>query len=130
MFSHVMIGTDDIEGSERFYNAVLAVLGINEPVHNVNDTGQKRLFYVHNGSVFCVTEPINGEPACAANGSTIGFACDSPEQVKEFHSVAIANGATSIEAPPGLRDNSTGKKHLCYFLDLDGHKICGMYRCD
>lgn len=99
MFSHIMIGTDDIESSERFYNAVLAVLGISEPSR-------------------------------AANGSTIGFVCNSPEQVKEFHSVAIANGATSIEAPPGLRDNSTGKKHLCYFLDLDGHKICGMYRCN
>lgn len=97
MFSHVMIGTDDIEGSERFYNSVLAVLGINEPVHNVNDTGQKRLFYVHNGSVFCVTEPINGEPACAANGSTIGFACDSPEQVKEFHSVPYQTALLALK---------------------------------
>ncbi|GHA53436.1 VOC family protein [Photobacterium aphoticum] len=130
MFSHIMIGTNDIERAKRFYDSVLAVLGIHESTHNVNDTGQKRLFYAHNGSVFCITEPINGEPACPANGSTIGFTCDSPEQVLAFHSAAIANGATSIEGPPGLRDNTTGKKHLCYFLDLDGHKICGMYRCN
>ncbi|HHE0535475.1 TPA: VOC family protein [Vibrio parahaemolyticus] len=129
MFSHIMIGTDDIERSKSFYDSVLAVFGVKESVGNVNDTGQKRFFYFHNGSTFCLTEPINGEPVSCANGSTIGFACDSPEQVKKFHSVAIANGATNIESPPGLRDNSTGKKHLCYFLDLDGHKICGMYRC-
>ena len=130
MFSHIMIGTDDIESSKKFYDSVLAVLGINNPVRNKNETGQQRLFYTHNDSVFCITEPINGEPASFANGSTIGFACESPQQVQKFHAVAIENGATSIEAPPGLRDNSTGKKHLCYFLDLDGHKICGMYRCD
>lgn len=130
MFSHIMIGTDDIERSKKFYDSVLAVIGINNPVRNKNETGQQRLFYAHKGSVFCITEPINGEPASFANGSTIGFVCESPQQVQEFHAVAIANGATSIEALPGLRDNSTGKKHLCYFLDLDGHKICGMYRCD
>ena len=130
MFSHIMIGTNNIESSERFYNSVLAVLGINKPVHNINDTGHKRLFYLHDGSVFCITQPINDEPAHAANGSTIGFVCHSPEQVKEFHAVAVANGATSIETPPGLRNTSTGKMHLCYFLDLDGHKICGMCRSE
>ncbi|MDO6514308.1 MULTISPECIES: VOC family protein [unclassified Neptuniibacter] len=130
MFSHVMVGSDDIERSKNFYNSVLGVLGVKEPVVNVNDTGQTRLFYIHNDSIFCVTEPINGKPMSAANGSTIGFTCDSSEQVKELHDVAVANGGTSIESPPGLRNNTTGKKHLCYFLDPDGHKICGMYRCD
>lgn len=129
MFSHVMIGSDDIERSKAFYSSVLGVLGIGEPTVNVNDTGQTRLFYICDGSIFSVTEPINGEPATNANGLTIGFACNSPEQVKELHDVAVASGGTSIENPPGLRDNSTGKKHLCYFLDPDGHKICGMYRC-
>ncbi|USD64279.1 VOC family protein [Vibrio sp. SCSIO 43136] len=129
MFSHIMIGSDDIEKSRQFYNEVLGVLGVETPVENSNDTGQKRIFYIHNGSIFGITEPINQQTVTTANGSTIGFSCNSPEQVKEFHDVAVANGATSIEDPPGLRDNSTGKKHLCYFLDLDGHKICGMYRC-
>lgn len=130
MLSHVMIGSDDIERSKNFYDNVLEVLGVRKPIVNVNDTGQTRLFYIHNGSAFCVTEPINSEPVSNANGSTIGFTCDSPEQVKQLHDVAVANGATSVEDPPGLRNNSTGKKHLCYFLDPDGHKICGMYRCD
>lgn len=129
MFSHVMIGSNDLERSKAFYNSVLGVLGVSEPTTNVNDTGQTRLFYINDGLIFCVTEPINGEPATNANGSTIGFVCNSPEQVKEFHDVAVENGGASIENPPALRDNSTGKKHLCYFLDPDGHKICGMYRC-
>lgn len=128
MFSHVMIGSNDIARSKQFYNTVLGVLGIKEAMENLNHTGQMRLFYAQNGSVFCVTEPINGAPATVANGGTIGFSCESAEQVKLFHDVAVANGATSVEEPPGLRNTSTGKKHLCYFLDPDGHKICGMCR--
>ena len=126
MFSHIMIGSSDIERTKNFYNAVLGVLGAGEPIQHVNDTGQTRLFYMHNDSTFSVSEPINGQPVTVANGSTIGFACDSPEQVKELHDVAVANGATSVEDPPGPRESDMGVMHLCYFLDPDGHKICGI----
>ena len=128
MLSHIMIGSNDIDKSKEFYDTVLAVLGVRSAMVNVNDHGQTRLFYMHNGSTFSVTEPINGEPATVSNGATIGFKCDSPEQIVEFHDVAVANGATSIEAPPGPRENSMGVLHLCYFTDPDGHKICGLHR--
>ena len=128
MLSHVMIGSNDIEKARAFYNAVLGVLGAGEPMENVNATGHLRLFYMHNGSVFALTQPIDGEPVTVANGSTIGFACESAEQVKAFHDAAIANGAVSIEQQPGLREGSMGPMHLCYFRDLDGHKICGIHR--
>lgn len=129
MLSHVMIGSSDIEQTKQFYNAVLGVLGVREPMEHVNDTGQTRLFYIHDGSTFSISEPINGEPVTNANGSTLGFACGSPEQVQELHDVAIANGGISVEDPPGPRDGGrTGLMHLCYFLDPDGHKICGIHR--
>ena len=128
MLSHIMIGSNDIEKSKNFYNAVLAVLGSDAPMENVNNTGQTRLFYIHGGSTFSVSEPINGQPVTIANGSTIGLACDSPEQVKELHDVAVANGGTSVEDPPGPREGSRGVMHLSYFLDPDGHKLCGIHR--
>ena len=128
MLSHIMIGSNDIEKSKNFYNTVLAVLGSDAPMENVNNTGQTRLFYIHGGSTFSVTEPINGQPVTIANGSTIGLACDSPEQVKELHDVAVANGGTSVEDPPGPREGSMGVMHLSYFLDPDGHKLCGIHR--
>lgn len=128
MISHVMIGTNDIERSKAFYNAVLGVLGAGEPFENVNATGHTRLFYMHNGHTFSVSEPINGQPAGCANGSTIGFACNSLEQVTALHDAAIANGGTSIEDPPGPREGPMGVMNLCYFLDPDGHKICGIHR--
>ena len=108
MLNHVMLGTNDIEKSKAFYNAVLGVLGAGEPMVHVNDTGQTRLFYMHDGSTFSISEPINGEPAECANGFTIGFKCDSPEQIQELHDVAIANGGTTMEDPPGMREGSMG----------------------
>lgn len=128
MLNHVMLGSNDIEKSKTFYNAVLGVLGAGEPMVHVNDTGHTRLFYMHDGSTFSVSEPINGKPAECANGFTIGFKCDSPEQIQKLHDVAVANGGTSIEDPPGLREGSMGPMYLCYFTDPDGHKVCGIHR--
>ncbi len=128
MFSHVMVGSNDIERSQQFYDAVLSVLGLSEPVRHENLTGQMRLFYRHEGTTFCVSEPINGESASFANGGTIGFKCVSPEQVQQFHDVAVAHGGTSIEDPPGLRQSALGALHLSYVRDPDGNKLCAMYR--
>ena len=128
MLNHVMIGSNDIEKTKNFYNSVLSVLGASDAMEHVNETGQTRLFYIHDGSTFSISEPVNGEPVSIANGSTIGFVCDSPEQVKEFHDIAVANGGISVEDPPGPRDGTMGLMHLCYFLDPDGHKICGIHR--
>ncbi|MEM6640187.1 MAG: VOC family protein [Pseudomonadota bacterium] len=128
MFSHIMIGTNDIEKAGAFYTAVLGVVGAPPPMENINDTGHKRLFFMHAGSIFCLTQPIDGEAATCANGATVGIACDSPEQVHKLHDVAVEHGAKSIEEGPGLRQASMGPMHLCYFRDLDGHKICGLYR--
>jgi catechol 2,3-dioxygenase-like lactoylglutathione lyase family enzyme len=128
MLNHVMIGSNDINASRSFYNAVLGVLGAGAPMEHVNDTGQTRLFYIHGGDTFSISEPINGEPANTANGFTIGFKCDSPEQIQELHDVAIANGGATMEDPPGIREGSMGAMYLCYFSDPDGHKICGIHR--
>lgn len=128
MFSHVMLGSNDIERSKQFYNAVLGVLGAGAPFENAAGTGHKRLFYRHEGSSFCLSEPINGEQATCANGGTIGFKCSSPEQVKQFHDVAIAHGGTTCEEPPGLRESGMGGMHLAYVRDPDGNKLCALYR--
>jgi len=128
MFNHVMVGTDDIERSKRFYDAVLSTLGVSEPVRNIAGSGHVRLFYRHAGNTFCVTEPINSEKSTFANGGTIAFKCSSAEQVQEFHDTAIAQGGESIEDPPGLRTSALGAMYLAYVRDPDGNKLCAIYR--
>jgi catechol 2,3-dioxygenase-like lactoylglutathione lyase family enzyme len=128
MFNHIMVGSNDIERSARFYDAVLAVLGAGGAIRNRSPSGHMRLFYRHDGNTFGVCEPINGEPATVANGATIGFKCASAEQAKAFHDAAVAHGGTSIEDPPGLRSSDLGQLYLAYVRDPDGNKLCALYR--
>ena len=128
MFNHIMVGTNDIERSQQFYDAVLGLLGAGAPLRNVAATGHVRLFYRHDGNSFCISEPINNEPATPANGATIGFKCNSPEQVQQFHDVAVAHGGQSIEDAPGVRDSPMGSICLAYVRDPDGNKLCALYR--
>lgn len=129
MFNHVMIGSNDLERSKRFYGAVLGgVLGAGEPFRSTAASGHVRLFYRHDHGTLGVTEPIDGRPATPANGSTIAFRCSSPDQVHAFHDAALAHGGTSIEAPPGPRRGAMGHYYLAYVRDPDGHKLCALHR--
>jgi len=123
MFSHVMLGVNDLETSKKFYDALLGTLGIGPGVANRN-----RYFYRSPTGSFGITTPINGEPATHGNGSTIGFTMQSPEQADAFHAAGIANGGTTCEEPPGFRDNGVGKLYLAYLRDPDGNKICALHR--
>ncbi|TPP05029.1 VOC family protein [Rhizobium glycinendophyticum] len=130
MFNHIMVGSNDIDRSKHFYDAVLAVLGVDEAKENIADSGHIRLFYRQSGGTFCVSQPINDALATAGNGSTIAFKCSSAEQVRQFHDVAVAHGGTSIEDPPGLRNSGLSGLYLGYVRDPDGNKLCAIYRPD
>jgi catechol 2,3-dioxygenase-like lactoylglutathione lyase family enzyme len=123
MFSHVMVGVNDLEVSKKFYDALLGTLGIGPGFAN-----KARYFYRSPTGSFCITTPINGEPASFANGGTIGFNMTSPEQADAFHAAGIANGGTTCEEPPGWRDGGVGKLYLAYLRDPDGNKICALHR--
>ena len=123
MFSHVMVGTNDLERAKSFYDALLGTLGV--PPGRVD---RHRVFYRTATGVFSVSKPIDGKPATPANGGTIGFAASSPEQADAWHAVGIANGATTCEDPPGVREIPTGKFYLAYLRDPDGNKLCALYR--
>jgi len=129
MFNHIVIGSNDLERSKRFYDAVLRTLGATaEPMRDKAPSGHDRLFYRHDGGVLCISQPINGQEATVANGGTLGFKCNSPEQVQEFHDVAVAQGGVSIEEAPGLREGRLGPLYLAYVRDPDGHKLCAIHR--
>jgi len=123
MFSHIMIGTNDLERAKSFYDALLGTLGV--PPAFVDG---HRIFYMTPTGIFSVSKPINGEPATAPNGGTIGFACSSPEVAGAGHAGALAAGGTTCEAPPGGRAGATGKMYLAYLRDPDGNKLCGLHR--
>ena len=124
MFSHIMVGSNNIERSKKFYDALLGTLGAKPAM--VDD--KNRLIYMHNGGLFLVTTPINGQPATGANGGTIGFACESQAQADAWHAAGVANGGTTCEDPPGVRESGFGKLYLAYLRDPDGNKLCALHR--
>lgn len=124
MYSHIMVGTNDMQASKAFYDAILGALGY-EPGF-MDDRG--RCFYMTPTGIFSISQPIDGEPACHGNGSTIGFNADSPELADAWHAAGVANGGTSCEEPPGVRDSPLGDLYLAYLRDPAGNKLCALHK--
>ena len=124
MFSHMMVGSNDIDRSQLFYDSLFQAMGGKPGARD--DKG--RLAYRHNGAVFMVTPPIDGQPATHGNGSTIGFLIDSSEKVDAWHEAGVAAGGKPIEDPPGIRQGSFGPLYLAYLRDPDGNKLCALHR--
>lgn len=124
MFSHIMVGANDIEASRAFYDATLGALG-----HKPAITDPKgRLLYLTETGIFLVTNPIDGNEACHGNGCTIGFAAATPEAADAWHAAGLANGGEAIEEPPGVREGGGMNLYLAYLRDPAGNKICAMCR--
>ncbi len=124
MFSHVMVGSNDIEASKKFYDAIFTATGGREG--RVDPRG--RIVYLNNGGIFLVTPPIDGQPATHGNGTTIGFAVDGPEQAHAWEQAGVANGGTAIEDPPGVRSGMGVNLYLAYLRDPSGNKLCALHR--
>ncbi|MFA0809811.1 VOC family protein [Microbulbifer epialgicus] len=124
MFSHIMVGTNDMQKSKAFYDAVLGSLG-----HKPGFIDEKgRCFYFTETGVFAITKPIDGKPACHANGGTIGFTASSQMEADAWHGAGLEYGGTRCEDPPGIRDGVAGKLYVAYLRDPDGNKICAIHR--
>lgn len=123
MYSHMMVGSNDIDRSKKFYDATFKAMGGQEG--RKDDKG--RLIYMHNGGIFIVTKPIDGAPATHGNGCTIGLAM-TPEQADAWHKAGTENGGTAIEDPPGVRSGGMGDLYLAYLRDPDGNKLCALHR--
>ncbi|WP_321931989.1 VOC family protein [Paraburkholderia guartelaensis] len=127
MFSHVVVGTNDLEKAKRFYDAVLGALGYGE---GVSDDNERRRRYVYRADMgfFIITEPLDGQPATHANGGTVGFISQSASRVDLWHATGVAHGGQSVEAPPGVREAPFGSLYLAYLRDPDGNKLCALHR--
>jgi catechol 2,3-dioxygenase-like lactoylglutathione lyase family enzyme len=124
MFSHVMVGSNDIARSKKFYDAVFSAIG-GKPG---TEDAKGRLIYAHNGGVFLVSKPIDGKAATHANGGTVGFTVADKGQADAWHKAGVGHGGTAIEDPPGVRQGGAGAMYLAYLRDPDGNKLCALHR--
>lgn len=118
MFTHIMVGANDVEKAKAFYDAALGALGISE-----GHVKGERAYYRGANGAFGVGKPADGNPATFANGGTIGFAANDRAAVDAFHAAGVANGGT-CDGAPGTRAQAPGSPYGAYLRDPDGNKIC------
>ncbi len=116
MFTHVMIGSNDLERARGFCDATFAALG--GKAGRMDERG--RLIYAYAGGRLMITKPIDGNPATAANGGTIGIVAASRDHVLAWHAAGTARGGSAIESPPSERPNGA---FVAYLRDPDGNKL-------
>jgi catechol 2,3-dioxygenase-like lactoylglutathione lyase family enzyme len=119
MFTHIMVGSNHLEKSRLFYDAVMGALGHK----NAMPAGSARCVYRTEQGAFIVGPPADGQSACHANGGTIGFKAVSHEQVAAFHAAGVANGGAD-EGQPGVRNGMGRAMYGAYLRDPDGNKLC------
>ena len=114
----VMVGTNDLEKSSKFYDAVLVHLGLKR----VTITDRYIGYGQSSGDdkvKFYIAKPHNKEDATVGNGTMVALSAESKEAVDKFHSTALENGATD-ERKPGIRSD---ENYYGYIRDLDGNKV-------
>lgn len=133
MFTYICLGTNDLDRSCRFYDAVLATLGLTRC-----DTSGEADWdswvgwgtYENGGQTelaLWACKPFNGEPATAGNGTMVALRAASWKQVDHFHAQALAHGGVS-EGSPGLRLQYNPDFYAAYVRDPDGNKLAAICR--
>ena len=122
MIGYVTLGTDDLDRSRAFYDALLGEIGASRLIEM--DSGFTLYATSWGQPGVAVTRPYDGEPAVAGNGNMVALVVDSRDKVDRLHSRALELGG-SDEGPPGVRgDEGPRAFYGAYFRDPDGHKIC------
>jgi len=123
MFSHIILGVNDLEKSILFYDEIMPVLG-----HCRHSTGLTFAGYGHSSNAelgvdsLWINKPLDGEPATVGNGTNVAFIAADRNMVDAFHQKAIEMGAQD-EGKPGIRAEAHSNFYAAYVRDPEGNKL-------
>ena len=124
MIGYVMIGTNDLDQGARFYDVLLAPLGLVQ-VARVETYAAYAPKAAKDAIEFYITTPFDQGPATPGNGTMVALAAPTMQALEQFHRLGLQNGG-SDEGAPGSREE--GSDICCaYIRDADGNKICAFY---
>lgn len=131
MFSHVTVGSRDLDRAGAFYDAVLQPLGlVRRPV--APDGGPASLCWIVPGAAlprFYVYVPFDGKAARAGNGSMVAFQAPTPAAVDAAYAAGIAAQGADC-GKPGPRPHYGADYYGAYLRDPDGNKVHVVCRGD
>lgn len=123
IFSHVTLGTNDIDRARRFYGPVMSALALLP-----KDAPPGQLIYgARSGPVLVIMTPFDGGAASVGNGTHVALNAASRSAVDAFHAAGVANGGTD-EGPPGFRPHYAADYYAAYLRDPDGNKLQAVHR--
>jgi catechol 2,3-dioxygenase-like lactoylglutathione lyase family enzyme len=118
MFSHITFGTNDFERARRFYEPVMATLGVEQPFK----LPATLVFGELAGLKLFIVSPFDGGDAHPGNGPHAAFLAPNRAAVDAFHAAALAHGGTD-EGAPGPRPHYHAHYYGAYVRDPDGNKL-------
>ena len=121
MIGYVTLGSNDLDRSRAFYDALMPVIGAGR----IMEFGDNFTMYGTGPGrpALAVCKPYDGNAATPGNGNMASIACDSRATVDSLHARAIELGA-SCEGAPGVRGEEGPRAFYgAYFRDPDGNKL-------
>ena len=125
MLSHVTLGATDIERAAKFYDRVLATLGIVRVKTFKAGIGYAQEGFAGIEPPFWVLRPFDRKPPSAGNGAMIAFSAKTRSAVDAFHKIALESGGRD-EGAPGLRPHYHPNFYGAYVRDPSGNKLCAV----
>ena len=125
MFSHIMVGANDVEAMVAFYDAILEPLGLVRDLRKTVDRPAGFIWHRRGERwpQFAIRRPFNGQPATVGNGVQISFAAQTRERVRTAWQTALRNGG-SDEGKPDIRPQYNADFFAAYCRDIEGNKLC------
>jgi catechol 2,3-dioxygenase-like lactoylglutathione lyase family enzyme len=117
MIDHISLGVADLDRAARFYEPVLAALGLSCLVTRPGTVGFGKSY-----PEFWINLRTGTAKVPAESGTHICLRARTTAEVDAFHAAALAAGGTS-DGAPGLRPHDRVKYYAAFVLDLDGHRV-------
>ena len=118
MLVSACIGANDLEEAGKFYDAVLATIGMKRIITETHEIGYGQS---EEKISLWVVIPYNEQAASFGNGTQMIFSAPNEESVNAFHQAILDNGGSN-EGNPGPRDYQKGY-YGAYGRDPIGNKL-------
>jgi catechol 2,3-dioxygenase-like lactoylglutathione lyase family enzyme len=117
MIDHVSISVRDIKAAARFYEMLLAPLGMTRVRDWPKSVGFGKTY-----PEFWINERSQLAPLADDSGAHIALRAPDTKAVDAFHAAALAAGAQS-DGAPGMRLEYSSHYYAAFVRDWDGNRI-------
>ena len=118
MIDHISIAVRDLKAAARFYEPLLATLGMSK----LREWPDAAVGYGKKYPEFWINQRTGMAQVAADSGVHICLRASSSVAVNAFHAAALAGGGTT-DGAPGMRAHYHESYYAAFIRDPDGNRI-------